>query len=397
MTWRSLPLLVTACLLASGGCSAPEEVGVAGFAIMGGAPDSADTSVVGIYDLKLNSICTGSLIAPNVVLTARHCIAPVLNADPQGGILCGLTTFGAPVAPDHFVVTTKQDIFDTSADRHVREIATPPSAAFCGNDVALLFLSSSIVPPEATAIVPRIDEAVVPMEGYSAIGYGAIDDSPGGTGAGTRRRRDGLFVNCVSDACPKAVGKPEVAETEWLGDQGVCHGDSGGPAVDSVARVIGVTSRGGSSCATPVYGYVFDWAQWLKDNAVVAAGQDGIDPPPWATGWTTNPDYSYPVGAPCKQPEDCVSGRCINDTIATYCTRLCNDQAPCEQGYTCDTQDTQACIQIHSPMKNPEPPPKSGGCSVAPCSRVDPQNPTPWALLALALVRRRPGRSARRS
>jgi len=252
MTWRSLPLLVAACLLAPLGCSAPEAVGVAGDAIMGGTPDSADTSVVGIYDIKLNAICSGSLIAPDVVLTARHCVAPVLNTDVNGGISCGLTTFGPPYTPDHFIVTTRQDLFDTSADRRVREVVTPPDTAFCGNDVAILFLSSSIVPPEAKPIVPRIDEALVPMEGYSAIGYGAIDDSPSGTGAGMRRRRDGLFVKCVSDACPKGVNQPAVTKTEWLGDQGVCHGDSGGPAVDSGARVIGVTSRGGAGCTTPI-------------------------------------------------------------------------------------------------------------------------------------------------
>ena len=39
------------------------------------------------------STCTGSLISPHLILTARHCIAGTLNRADEGGILCGYSTF----------------------------------------------------------------------------------------------------------------------------------------------------------------------------------------------------------------------------------------------------------------------------------------------------------------
>ena len=71
------------------GCGSPEETMVLAGAIdqsmnpiSGGYSDSEDTAVVGIVSLANNSlgICSGTLIAPNVVLTAQHCVAPTSSA-----------------------------------------------------------------------------------------------------------------------------------------------------------------------------------------------------------------------------------------------------------------------------------------------------------------------------
>ena len=99
-------------------------------------------------------------------------------------------------------------------------------------------------------------------------------------------------------------------ESEWMGETGVCQGDSGGPALDEVGRVIGVVSRGGQNCSTPVYARVDAWAQWMSLATVEAAQNAGIPAPDWATGGSTAPTYLWPVGSACTEIAECPSGIC---------------------------------------------------------------------------------------
>jgi hypothetical protein len=87
-------------------------------------------------------------------------------------------------------------------------------------------------------------------------------------------------VLCV-DGCPAgslATGR------EWIGTDGPCDADGGGPAIDASNLVIGVNSRGGATCTTPVYERLDVFAVWLKTSAIGAATTAGIAPPSWAGG-----------------------------------------------------------------------------------------------------------------
>src|SRR5215813_7772030 len=66
--------------------------------LIGGQPDTATRAVVGVIGSRES--CSGSLIAPNLVLTARHCVAAFAGA--SGTIQCGTTTFASPDAPATF-------------------------------------------------------------------------------------------------------------------------------------------------------------------------------------------------------------------------------------------------------------------------------------------------------
>jgi MYXO-CTERM domain-containing protein len=360
----------------------PEELGTAVDEIRDGYTDETDTAVVGIVAFFGNEqgICSGSLIAPNVVLTARHCVSSIKD-DVNGGVACGLTGFTPPQGPEDFFVTTKTEMpFTEEGYRSVREVVLlPVDDKLCGQDQAILILNDLIPPEEALPLVPRVDEPILAGEEYYAVGYGATNDA--GSGAGLRRRRDTLFIDCVAEECPAFSVKP----TEWVGDKGICQGDSGGPSLDLQNRVIGVTSRGAFGCEDPIYGYVLSWGQWIKDTVLHAAELGGYPAPAWATGYPTDPIYSAPVGDTCEAGDTCASGICLKG----YCSRPCSDAAACPSGYSCKGEEP-LCYKNQKKSADDD----TGGIS---CSLVqpnqDPTKPIPWfvgaALGALALLRRR--------
>lgn len=400
MVHRSLVLGVPllAGLSALTGCVAPAEdvaepVSAAGQAIMGGKADPGDLNVVDIVWQSSQgfSECSGSLLAPNMVLTAHHCVANILNGDQ--GVDCSITSFASPDVPSHFLVSTKEFLSMNAADYHkVKEVVLTPAAPpskICGVDQAILILADNVDPSEAVPLVPRVDVPLAAKEKYTAIGFGITSDTA--NDSGTRRRLDGLTVDCVGKGCASIAGGQISTAHEWLGDHGTCEGDSGGPALDTLNRVVGVTSRGGANCSTPIYGDVQSWGDWIKQTAQHAADVGGYTAPSWVTGWPTDPAFSAPIAdTDSCASATCASNICLADDAGSYCTRQCEDAAPCPDGYTCETIDSsQICQRVAQPAPAPK---SSGGCSVQP---AEPTRPVPWSLAlglslgALAVTRRR--------
>src|SRR6185295_14884095 len=230
-------------------------------------------------------LCTATLLAPNLVATARHCVA----ATSADSVSCAQDpgAFAAPYSVDSLwlnhssalsgplesfgllPVTGGSDEFVS-----VAAVFVPDTDDVCGGDLALLLLSEGLAADEAAPLAPRLDDPVKRGDTYTALGFG---DTPEASGQGTRRSRTGLPVSCTPDNCD-APGAFEA--TEFQGGDGVCSGDSGGPALDAEGRVVGIASRS-ENCTASVYSAVSAWRDFIRDVAGRAARDGGYPAPAW--------------------------------------------------------------------------------------------------------------------
>lgn len=216
-----------------------------------------------MYDMgggQLQFGCTGTLIAPNVVLTAGHCLDPNLVGGSVPGFTLSLDTFADPVVtPGAMAIPHEQFSLDN----------LPAEGGFSETfDVGLVILAQPITEVAPVPMPRPVDApelvAGMPMQ---IAGYGATDAQ--GNGGGVMFDATTAMISLDTTELQVGMGAPQPQN---------CFGDSGGPGfatVGGVRRVIGVVSRSfdsGPDCdAGGVDTRVDAYLAWIHDHLPAGA------------------------------------------------------------------------------------------------------------------------------
>ena len=196
------------------------------------------------------SLCTASLVAPDLAITAAHCVRDQNNAPKAQMVLIFNSNIRAPNP-----VTRMIDRAEVPAQWNPSALSSVDTS-----DVAILHFSGGLPIGYTISDLLPFDQALARGQSVVLAGYG-INDATANTGEGILRK------TTVSVANPNF--SPTEVELDQSHGGGACHGDSGGPAyviLNGHPYLFGITSRGGGACNEDViYSEISAYATWFKD------------------------------------------------------------------------------------------------------------------------------------
>lgn len=289
--------------------------------VLEGAPDRGrDPSVVAL-SAGGQDTCSAILVAPDIALTSRHCVADgCATRDPRT-----------------LDVWNGEDLEHASLAGHGLRVLTPED---CDADLAMVILDREI-PGIHTSSFRRHG----PSEGehVRTVGFGRKPiESPS-----ARLLRDHAVVRTTTGKLFTVGERP-------------CIGPGGHVALDEDSgEIVGIASDL-TDCKTsdpPIYVRVDAYFSFIDDALAhsgeaarieKAAAKDAGLPDAWAPKKlpkSERPDKDF--GSSCNQGSDCAAGVCVAEKASRYCSRSCSQTDRCPYGYRCVAVDAErkACIR----------------------------------------------------
>ena len=261
--------------------------------IVGGVPSTeAMDAVVYVFTQASNGggACTGAIVAPRLLLTARHCISPftegtftctldgnISDTDPQ--VPAGAGTIGLPYSPERIEVRVGVNPFDKEPDAVGERVFSVATDTICRNDIALVLLDREL---DVEPLPMRLTTPTLPGEEVTVLGYGQDDIDFIG-----RVERSGVPILAVgrSDLYPE--GRNAYPRTFSVGPAG-CPGDSGGPALSEAGAALGVFSIIVGNCMSSnvrnFYTQLAPFRSFIEDAFDTAGFTPIYETPPDTTG-----------------------------------------------------------------------------------------------------------------
>ena len=370
--------VATAVMVLIAGCGstgAPERTGETEDRIQGGTVDQTHGYAVGLCigngPGQCNYLCSGALIAPNLVVSARHCVSSVPNSM---AVNCATDHFGGANGAQVWITTNYQLLQSTRGWHQVKKMNFPTNSAVCGNDISLLILADNVPASEASPITPGVQYPMTDHVRYStsvtAIGYGntQVFANPSNSDAGTRHIRQDINIVCIPgdallDCGNLDAGNAGLTANEFYSGDGTCEGDSGSSAYEQTTFTksemggprpvsFGVLSRGGqyqTTCSGGIYTRLDKWRDLVVNAVKEAAPLGGYALPAWTAPPTVTPDGGKAAtdggiapgqpGAACDDNSQCVSKQCASvDGTNFVCANVCTagkSPSTCDKGFDC--------------------------------------------------------------
>jgi hypothetical protein len=268
---------------------------------------SDDTDDVVLYVLARRgtpegTACTGTLIAPNVVITALHCISNArlgeFSCNPDGTLVTQNPGDGSigQLVPAEEVGVYRGVMPGAEPDALGKKLFGTATNQICRNDLGLIVLDRALDGAPISKI--RLINPVRRGETVRVVGYGQTETS-GTTGRFRRTGRAVVDVGPDSDADPVITAAPRT----FVVGEGPCQGDSGGPAfAESTGALLGVFSlAAGTTCTATAVRNVYTRLgpfQPLLNEAFALAGAEPLE----ESGTTPEPSAKDDGGCALRAP-----------------------------------------------------------------------------------------------
>jgi MYXO-CTERM domain-containing protein len=228
--------------------------------------------------------CTGTVVAPNLVATALHCVthSPLgsFTCEPDGSLTATNPadgTIGRLLQPAEVLVYVGPDIRGAQPVAHGARLLGTGSTQICRGDLAFIVLDTEVEVPVSAV---RVSYGVEPGDFVKVMGYGQTETN-GDSGRHVRSGRRVIDVGPLSEDQPSVSAAPRT----FVVNEGPCHGDSGGPAFsEETGALVGVYSlAAGDSCTgigvRNVYTHLSTYSSFVLDAFAAADAEPVLDEP----------------------------------------------------------------------------------------------------------------------